>query len=284
MWSTPRHGVDTDFTSAKVCASRKSSRCIALGDDDRVAAVGREVHVVRIVDRNRPCRLPRLRIDLGQRVAGVVRDVEVLQVVRGDDVLRQSSDREVVDDLVRRADRSRRPCSTASSGRRSSGERRSRRTGQVAGTVGRVDVVGVDRASAPPPSSGGSGASSEIVATVPEPPRPPASRIRPGQADGREIRAGGGEHARARRSFARSGRPPRSQPSACRASRSGRRSRTRGCRAPPRQHASSGWAGARCASPGRSPGRTTSTASLAVPAGVEPPAITIRPATAATAA
>jgi hypothetical protein len=26
MWSTPRHGVETDLTSAKVCASRKSSR------------------------------------------------------------------------------------------------------------------------------------------------------------------------------------------------------------------------------------------------------------------
>jgi hypothetical protein len=30
----------------------------ALGDDDRVAAVGREVEVVRIVDRDRPPRRP----------------------------------------------------------------------------------------------------------------------------------------------------------------------------------------------------------------------------------
>ena len=49
-------GTGSDFTSSTCWALRKSSRLQALGDDDRVAAVGREVHVVRIVDRNRADR------------------------------------------------------------------------------------------------------------------------------------------------------------------------------------------------------------------------------------
>ena len=89
-----------------------------LGDDDRVATVGREVHVVGIVDRDRAAGLARARVDRRQAVAGVVRHVERPQVPRRDDVLRQPADVEVLDDLVRRADRSRRPCRSCCSARR----------------------------------------------------------------------------------------------------------------------------------------------------------------------
>jgi hypothetical protein len=47
----------------------------ALGDDDRVAAVGREVEVVRVDDRDRPARSACARVDRS-RVAGVVVDVQ----------------------------------------------------------------------------------------------------------------------------------------------------------------------------------------------------------------
>ena len=86
--------------------------CVALGDDDRVAPVGREVHVVGIA-RPGSCASasPVCGLISVKRVAGVVRDIQVLEVVRRDDVLRQPPDREVIDDLVRLSDRSRRPCS-----------------------------------------------------------------------------------------------------------------------------------------------------------------------------
>ena len=52
------------------------------GDDDRVLPVGREVHVVRVLDRDRRTRPPGDGIDRRERVAAVVRDVERLQVPR----------------------------------------------------------------------------------------------------------------------------------------------------------------------------------------------------------
>ena len=72
-----------------------------LGDDDGVAPVGREVHVVGILDCERSARLPVTGIDRRQAVADVVGDVERLQVVAGDDMLGQQPDPEVLDDLVR---------------------------------------------------------------------------------------------------------------------------------------------------------------------------------------
>ena len=69
------------------------------GDDDRIPPVRCEVHVVRVVDRNRRARLAGLRIDRRQAVAEIVRDVERLQVVRRCDVLRERTDGEVFDDL-----------------------------------------------------------------------------------------------------------------------------------------------------------------------------------------
>jgi len=101
MWSTPLHGTVSEWCSRKLWASRKSSRLKALGDDDRVAPVGGEVHVVRVVDRDVRAVFACARIDRRQAVAGVVRDVEHLQVPRRNDVLRQAADREVVDDPER---------------------------------------------------------------------------------------------------------------------------------------------------------------------------------------
>ena len=72
-----------------------------LGDDDREAPVGGEVHVVRVVDRDRGAGLARPRVDRSEAVPRVVRDVERLQVVGRDDVLRQAADREVRDDPER---------------------------------------------------------------------------------------------------------------------------------------------------------------------------------------
>ena len=73
-----------------------------LGDDDRVAPVGREVEVVGI---GRPgsasARAARPRVDRREAVAEVVVDVQGAQVVRRRDVLRQRADAEVVDDLER---------------------------------------------------------------------------------------------------------------------------------------------------------------------------------------
>ena len=71
------------------------------GDDDRVAAVRREIHVVRIVDGDRASGLAIARIDRGERVAEIVRHVQRFQVPRGDDVLRQRTDRKMLDDPER---------------------------------------------------------------------------------------------------------------------------------------------------------------------------------------
>ncbi len=77
-----------------------------LGDDDRRLAVGREVHVVRIVDLDRRSGLARSRID--RREAAVASFSALLathkraHVPRRDDVLRIDADLEPVDDLERR--------------------------------------------------------------------------------------------------------------------------------------------------------------------------------------
>ena len=87
-------------TSVIELGSRKSSRLLRLGDDDRVPAVGREVQVVRIGHGDRrPARQAGVRVDRREAVAVVVVDVERLQVPRRRDVLGQRADREVLDDL-----------------------------------------------------------------------------------------------------------------------------------------------------------------------------------------
>ena len=96
--------VDADAINVKRMNERERVRVAkveageSLGNDDRVLPVGREVHVVRILNGDVRTRMPGHGIDRRQRVAAVVRDVEGLQVPRGNDVLRQPPDREVVDD------------------------------------------------------------------------------------------------------------------------------------------------------------------------------------------
>ena len=72
-----------------------------LRHDDREPAVGREVEVVRILDRYRARGLGGAGVDRREAVAEVVVDIERPQVVGGRDVLRQGPDREGRDDLQR---------------------------------------------------------------------------------------------------------------------------------------------------------------------------------------
>ena len=76
-----------------------------LGDDDRRLPVGREIHVVGIVYRDRLAWLAGLGIDRRQTavdaVLGIVGDEKCLQVLRRHDVLRVVADLEGVDDLER---------------------------------------------------------------------------------------------------------------------------------------------------------------------------------------
>ena len=226
MWSTPRHGVGTDLTSANVCGSRKSSRAVAFGDHDRVGPVGREVHVVR--DR-RPgsCAsgLPVSGSIGGQRVPGVVRDVQVLEVVRRDDVLRQPTDREVIDDLVgRRIDHVDRVRLRI---RHVDPRPRCARPGQVVCAVGGVDIVPVDQLRYGGDCFPAMGHSSEIPPRVPEAPRPPASRIRAPASRRPRDRPGEARAPAAGNAAQRSGPRLDRGRSACRSSPPAHRSRTR---------------------------------------------------------
>ena len=95
MWSTPRHiGTDSEWTSCIVVRVAEVQPLQALGDDDREAAVGREVEVVGVLDRDRAPRLPGPRVDRREAVADVVVDVQRLQVPGRGDVLGQRAGRE----------------------------------------------------------------------------------------------------------------------------------------------------------------------------------------------
>ena len=83
---------------AKAVRISKVESMQALGHDDRVAPVGGEVHVVRVVDGDRPARLRSTRVDRRDAVALVVEDIEPLQVPRRGHMLRKSPDGEVADD------------------------------------------------------------------------------------------------------------------------------------------------------------------------------------------
>ena len=73
----------------------------ALGDDDRGAAVRCEIEVVGVLDRYPPAWNSRTRVDRREAVAGVVVDVERLQVVGRGHVLGKPAGGEVLDDLER---------------------------------------------------------------------------------------------------------------------------------------------------------------------------------------
>src|SRR5207247_2418324 len=85
MWSTPLHASGSDWTSAIVVASRKSS------------SRRREVEVVGIRDGYPRSLSTGHRIDGRQDVPAVVRDPERRQVIRGNDVLRQVAGRKRTD-------------------------------------------------------------------------------------------------------------------------------------------------------------------------------------------
>jgi hypothetical protein len=130
-----------------------------LGHDHRVAPVGGEVHVVGVLDRDRRTRHTVDGVDRGQAVALVVGDPQRPQVVGRDDVLRHRSDRELAHDLVRgRID-------LVNGGAAAIGDVDQRPVaahyyGQVAGVIGGVDVVRIDRPHLPgarktPRSDGG---------------------------------------------------------------------------------------------------------------------------------
>ena len=100
MWSTPAQGTLKRVMEREGVRVAEVEPVQPLGDDDRVAAVGGEVHVVRVVDRDRRARPARARVDRRQAVAGVVGDVERLQIPRRHHVLWQRADGEVLDDPV----------------------------------------------------------------------------------------------------------------------------------------------------------------------------------------
>ena len=107
-------------------------------------------------------------------------------------------------------------------------------------------------------------------------PRPPATRIPRRQAAAARSESAERAVARPRRCAVISGRRRRSGRTACRPSCHGRRSRRRGRRALRRPHASSARAACRSRVTRPVAGSNASTAADAVPAGVEPPAITTR--------
>ena len=105
-WLMPAHcGTASDDCSAIVCGSRKSSRLSASATTMAELPVGREVHVVRVVDGDGLARLARRGIDRRQAAVGaplgVVGHPERLQVPRRHDVLRVDADPEPVDHLER---------------------------------------------------------------------------------------------------------------------------------------------------------------------------------------
>ena len=211
------------------------------GHDDRVAPVRREVHVVRIVDRNRPPRLAGARIDRRQRVALVVRDVERLQVPRRDDMLREDAHAEVLDDLERPlVDHVDRVAVAVRHVDQRLRELRDR--AEVARAIGGVDVLhddGRGRAGLRRRHEARDlGARARRVASAGE----EDAFLR---RDGGEVRERLGQRADDPRS-ARP-RPRRAGRSACRPSRRGRRSRRRPTRSPPLRRASSAPGAARCA-------------------------------------
>ena len=204
-------------------------------------------------------------------------------------MLRQRADREVLDDLVRaRVDH---VDGVAVAVRHVDARQRAARgAGQHVRAVVGVDVpcgVARDRAGRRAPAAWiARHVGDELAqrsARCPSAPRPPASRIRSPSATAARSERGAAAR-RPRGSAACAGRPRRSGPSACRARRRGRRSR--------RRRSPSAAAAACVVGAGQPPdprhlavaGEYSSTASLAVPARSEPPAITSRPPTAVTAA
>src|SRR5256885_16990790 len=99
MWSHTGAGDVERLVQPKGVRITKAEPVEAFGNDDRVETVGREIHVVGIVNRNRASGLARQGIDRCEAVPDVVRDVKSLQVVGGRDVLREPADREMLDDL-----------------------------------------------------------------------------------------------------------------------------------------------------------------------------------------
>ena len=187
MWSTPRARHVQRVMELERVRVAEVEPVQPLGDDDRVAAVGREVHVVRIVDRDRRARACPVRgsIAVSELPSSFV-TYSVFRSHAGTTCCGSAPTREVLDDLERalvdHVDR------VAVAVRDVDERPRAARDGaQVAGAVGGVDVrltrtrrraratTRVDRHEL---GQVGDGA----VA-----PRPPASRIPRAVADGREI-------------------------------------------------------------------------------------------------
>ena len=182
MWSTPEHGTVQRVVEREGVRVAEVEAVEPLGDDDRVPPVGGEVHVVR--DRRpgsaRP-GLPVRRVDRREAVAGVVRDVERLQVPRRDDVLRQAADRRSARRSCRSSGRSRRPCRSASSARRRAAVRVATAAAQHVRAVVPRRRSCFERTAAMRPVAtvgGRAGRARRSSRRCPLAPRPPASRIR----------------------------------------------------------------------------------------------------------
>ena len=109
-FSTAYGGVSATVPANQIGALLKVDGVVAVAEVDlaqslrhhhRVAAVGREVHVVRVDHRHGASRNARSRVDRRQRVALVVGDPQGPEVVRRHNVLRQRVDRELADHPIR---------------------------------------------------------------------------------------------------------------------------------------------------------------------------------------
>lgn len=79
---------------------------VGFGDDDGGPAVGSEIHVIRVVDRNVLARLAGCRVDRSNAAVGppfgIIVDPEGFQIPRRHDMLRIDANFIFIDDLQRR--------------------------------------------------------------------------------------------------------------------------------------------------------------------------------------
>ena len=127
---------------------------------DGETAVGGEIQVVRVIDRDRFTERAGPGVDRGQRVAGVAVDPQGLQVVRRHHVLRTGRHRQPSGAPVRSSDRSPTPCCRCGwARRRAPGRRRRPARTRSAGRRRRCRPVRAPAAfpAAARPDSGGAG-------------------------------------------------------------------------------------------------------------------------------
>ena len=98
-WFTPSHGVRTENRSFQVSAIVEVHALQALGHHDGGRSIRCEVQVVRRRHMDRATLVAGRRVDLDEAVRAACRGVQRCQIPRCDDVLHESADLVVLDDL-----------------------------------------------------------------------------------------------------------------------------------------------------------------------------------------